>query len=297
MPPTLAAARNTTCGVLLINQSNTAAWSRRSSSRRPTVTGSTFSCASRRTSAEPTMPRWPATRTVLPFNSNGVLAIGDLLPGDLKIASHHFLDQLGEAGFRFPPEFLPSLAGIADQDVDLGRAKIARIDAHDGLAGLFVDARLFDPLAPPLDVAADLGESELDKLAYRARLSRCEHEIVRLIGLQDRVHALDIVPRMAPVALGLEIAEIDRVFQANLDAGHTAGDLARHEGFAADRAFMIEQNTVGGEHAVGLAIVHRDPVAVQLGHAIGRTRVEWRGLRLRNLLRQPVEFRSGSLIE
>src|SRR3974390_2692336 len=134
MPPTLAAARNTTCGVLLLNQSNTAAWSRRSSSRRPTVTSSTFSGASRRTSAEPTMPRWPATKTVLPFNSNGVLAIGDLLPGDLEVASHHFLDQISKAGFRFPAEFLPGLAGIADQDVDLGRAKIDRIDAHDGLA-------------------------------------------------------------------------------------------------------------------------------------------------------------------
>ena len=37
-----------------------------------TVSSSTSSRASRRTSAEPTMPRWPATKTVLPFSSNGM---------------------------------------------------------------------------------------------------------------------------------------------------------------------------------------------------------------------------------
>src|SRR6516225_2510298 len=174
MPPTLAAAMNTTWGVLLANQSNTAAWSRRSSSRRLTVASSTFSCASRRTSAEPTMPRWPATKTVLPLSSNGMLAIGDLLLGDLKIASHHFFHQLRKARFRFPAEFLPGLAGIADQNVYLGGAKIDRIDAHDGLAAFFVDTRLLDPLASPLDAAADFREGELDKLTHRARLSGCE---------------------------------------------------------------------------------------------------------------------------
>ncbi|MEZ0078422.1 hypothetical protein ACVI8K_003384 [Bradyrhizobium barranii subsp. barranii] len=61
MPPTLAAARKITCGRVLANQSNTAAWLQRSTSRRSTVTSRTSSRASRRTSAAPTMPRWPAT--------------------------------------------------------------------------------------------------------------------------------------------------------------------------------------------------------------------------------------------
>jgi hypothetical protein len=74
---------------------------------------------------------------------------------------------------------------------------------------------------------------------------------------------------MAPVALGLEIAEIDRILESGLDAGDAARDLARHESFAADRTLMVEQDAVRGKHAVGLAVVHRDPVAVELGDAIG----------------------------
>src|SRR5271165_1965482 len=236
MPPTLAAARNTACGFFFANQSNTAAWSRRSSSTRPAVRTSTFSCASRRAIAAPTMPRWPATKTVLPFSSNGVLAIGDLPPGLAKIARHHFLHELRKARLRLPAEFGPRLAGVADQEIDLGGAEIDGIDPHHGLAGLPVDAGLLDAFAAPFDAAADLGKSKLHELAHRARLAGRQHKIVGRVRLQDRMHALDIVPRMAPVALGFEVAEIERLLQPRLDAGDAAGDLAGDKGLAADRA-------------------------------------------------------------
>src|SRR5262245_47725913 len=124
MPPTLAAARMTTWGVLQANQSNTADWSRRSSSLRPTVKSSTSSCASRRVSAEPTMPRCPATKTVLPFSSNGFPAMGNLPSSGFEILRHHFLHDLRKACLRLPAELGPGLAGVADQDVDLGGAEI-----------------------------------------------------------------------------------------------------------------------------------------------------------------------------
>src|SRR6201994_1989104 len=139
MPPTLAAARNTTCGALALNHSNTAAWSRRSSSRRVAVTSSTFSRDSLRTSALPTMPRWPATKTVLRFSSNGSLAIGSLVLGILEIARNHVLHQLRKTCLRLPAELLPRLAGISNQQIDLGRAEIGGIDADQGLAGFLVD--------------------------------------------------------------------------------------------------------------------------------------------------------------
>jgi hypothetical protein len=31
---------------------------------------------------------------------------------------------------------------------------------------------------------------------------------------------------------------------------------------------MVEQNAVAGVHAVGLAVVDRDPVGVKLGHSV-----------------------------
>src|SRR3954467_11045594 len=140
MPPTFAAARNTACGRLAANHWLTAAWSRRSTSARGIVSSSTSSCASRRTSAAPTMPRWPATKTVLPFSSNGILAIGNLASCGLQIARDHLPDELRERRLRLPAEFLPRLAGISNQKIDFGRPEILGIDTHDGLAGLAVDA-------------------------------------------------------------------------------------------------------------------------------------------------------------
>src|SRR5207344_3575437 len=124
MPPTLAAARNTACGRFLANQSNTAAWSHKSTSLRPTVRSSTSSRARRRTSAPPTIPLGPATKTVLPFRSNGVLAIGNLVPRDRKVSRDHLFDELGETCLRLPAKLLSRLAGVTDQEVDFGRAEI-----------------------------------------------------------------------------------------------------------------------------------------------------------------------------
>src|SRR4051794_14782977 len=297
MPPTLAAARKITCGRFLANQSNTAAWSRRSSSPRPMVRSSILSRASRRASALPTIPRCPATKTVLPCSSNGVLAIGHLPPRDLEIAGHHLAHELRKAGLRLPAELLANLAGVADQEVDFGRPEIGRIDPHDGLAGLAIDADFFDALAAPFDGAANFRECQFDEFANRAGLSRRQHEIVGGVGLQDHMHALDIVPGMTPVALGFEVAEIECLVEPDLDARHPAGDLARHESLTADRTLVVEQDSVRREDAVGLAIVHRDPVAVELGDAVWRARIEWCGFLLRDLLNQPVQLRGRCLIE
>src|SRR5450631_2918295 len=175
MPPTFAAARNTACGRFSANHLKTAAWSRRSSSLRVAVSSFTFSEASLRVSAAPTMPRCPATKTVLPFSSNGVsngvFAIGNLPPGDRKVAFHHFLDQLRKTRLRRPAQFLPRLAGVADQLIDFGGTEIGRIDADDGLAGGGIDADLIHALAAPLDAAADFGERDRDEFAHRTGLS------------------------------------------------------------------------------------------------------------------------------
>src|SRR5437879_5332993 len=102
---------------------------------------------------------------------------------------------------------------------------------------------------------------------------------------------------MAPIAPGFEVTEIERVLKANLDAGDSARDLARHEGLAADRALMIEQDAIRGIPAVRLAVIDRDPVAVKLRDAIGRARIERRGFLLWNFLNKAVKLGSRSLIE
>src|SRR5579863_1718852 len=124
------------------------------------------------------MPRWPATKTRFPFRSNGVLAIGYLSPCNFKVARDHLLDEVGEARLRLPTELLERLRGVADQEIDLRRAEILRIDANDGLAGFPVDTGFVDALAPPLDRAADFLERQFDEFAHRTRLAGGQHEIV-----------------------------------------------------------------------------------------------------------------------
>jgi hypothetical protein len=57
------------------------------------------------------------------------------------------------------------------------------------------------------------------------------------------------------------------VLQASWMAATRARDLARDEGFAAQRALVIEQDAVRRMNAIGLAVIHRDPIGVELGYA------------------------------
>ncbi len=101
--------------------------------------------------------------------------------------------------------------------IDLGRPEIARIDLDQHAAVARIDAFLLDAGAAPFDLPADMGERLLDEFAHRMLLAGREHKIVGLVLLQHQPHAFDVVARMAPVAPGIEIAEIELVLQAELD--------------------------------------------------------------------------------
>src|SRR5690606_6969697 len=107
----------------------------------------------------------------------------------------------------------------------------------------------------------------------------------------------DEIPRVTPIAPGVEISEMELLLQAHDDGRDTAGHLARDESLAAYRALVIEENAVGGMKAVGLAVVDRDPVGIELRHRIGAARIEWGRLVLRRRLHLAVELRGRGLIE
>src|SRR5215471_21275767 len=157
----------------------------------------------------------------------------------LEVGFDHFLDQLLERGAMPPAELGPRLRGVAEQRIDLGRTEIARIDLDQHLAGRSVDSLLVDALAAPRDRLAGERERALDELAHRMLLTGGQHVVVGLALLEDRPRPLDIVARVAPVAPRIEIAEKEAVLHAVMDGGDRARNLARHEGLAADRAFVI----------------------------------------------------------
>lgn len=66
---------------------------------------------------------------------------------------------------------------------------------------------------------------------------------------------------------------------------------------AAQRALVVEQDARGSVQAEALAVVHRHPVGVELGHRIGAARIEGRRLALHRLLDQPVHLARRGLVE
>lgn len=82
-----------------------------------------------------------------------------------------------------------------------------------------------------------------------------------------------------------------------MNVRNRARDLARDECATTARALVVEENTVAGIHSVRLAIINRDPKAIELRNTVWRTGVERRGLGLWALDDLPVELGSGRLVE
>ena len=102
---------------------------------------------------------------------------------------------------------------------------------------------------------------------------------------------------MAPIAPGGQIAEKQFVLQAKLDGRDSPGDLSGHEGFAARRTFVIEQNAVRRVHAIGFAVIDGDPIGIKLRRGVRRERIKRRRLPLRHFLDKAVKLRRRGLIK
>src|SRR6185503_17133989 len=101
----------------------------------------------------------------------------------------------------------------------------------------------------------------------------------------------------APVALGLEIAEPQFGGHPVLDPCDAVTDFPRDELLAAPFALVVEEYAAGTVHAVAFAIVHRDPVTVDLGHAVRAARIERRLFGLRHFLHLAEHLAARRLIE
>ena len=211
---------------------------------------------------------------------------------------HQFLEG---SGVGVPAEFGAGLRGIAPEVDDVGGAVEVGGDFDEGLADKVVGAADADALlvlgfALPLEFDADIVEGELGKLADAVLHARGNDVVLGLAGLEDEPHTLDVVLGVAPVAEGVEVAEVEFVLQALGDAGGE-GDLARDEGLATALALVVEEDAVAAEHAVGVAVLLDDPEAVLLGDGVGAEGVEGGVLVLGHFLDLAVELGGGGLVD
>ena len=169
-----------------------------------------------------------------------------------QVGVNHHLDQRFERHRRLPAQFGAGAGRIGDQQVDFGRPIELRVDDH--------------VLAP---VEADVRERHFHQLLHRVGLAGADDVVLRRVLLQHAPHRVDVVAGESPVALGIEVAHAQLGRQTELDACHGVRDLASHELDAASRRLVIEQDAAHRIQPVRLAIVHGDPVTVQLGDAVG----------------------------
>ena len=124
-------------------------------------------------------------------------------------------------------------------------------------------------------------EGHLHEVAHCVGGAGGEDEVLRGVVLEHAPHALHVLRRVSPVADGVEVAHVQRGLQAGVDAGDGARHLAGHEGLAAARGLVVEQDSVHREHVVRLAVVAGGPVGVDLGRAVRAARPEGGVLGLR----------------
>ena len=124
-----------------------------------------------------------------------------------------------------------------------------------------------------------------------------DDKVFGLVLLQHHPLHAHIVFGVAPVAQGVDVAHIQALFQPLADVGQASGDLSGYKGLATAWAFVVEQDAVAGIHAIGFAVVDRDPVGIELGHRIGAARVKGGGFFLGGFLHQAIQLAGTGLVK
>ena len=236
-----------------------------------------------------------------PSSHSMVLGLGMPSTADhLEVLLDHLADQFLEGGAELPSDLLLGLGGIAEEKFDLSGAEVLGIDFNqDAILIVGINTNLVDGagLALPLDGSANNGECTLDELANGVGLSGGQDVVIGLLLLEHAPHTLNVVAGMAPITLGVDVAEVEALVNSLVDAGDGGGNLAGDEGTATAGTLVVKEDAVGNVHAVGLTVVDKDPEGVLLGNGVGRAGVEGGGLGLRDLLNLSVKLGGGGLVE
>ena len=83
-------------------------------------------------------------------------------------------------------------------------------------------AVLVHAVALPAHVEAELRGDRVDELAHAVLHAGGDDVVLRPLLLQHQPLHLDVVARVAPVAQRVQVAEVDTLLQAELDAGQAA---------------------------------------------------------------------------
>jgi len=93
------------------------------------------------------------------------------------------------------------------------------------------------------------------------------------------------------------VTQLKLLLEPELDLGGSIGDLAGHKLESTARRFVVEEDAAAGEHPVALPVVDGDVVPVDLGDAVGGSRVEGGELGLGRLAHLSEHLAARGLVE
>ena len=105
-----------------------------------------------------------------------------------------------------------------------------------------------------------MGERLCDEFADRMAFAGRQHIVVGLVLLKDQPHPFDVVTRMSPVSLGIEIAEEQPACSPYLSAA-TARVILRVTKVSPRIGLSWLNNAIRGMYAVSFSVIYCDPIA------------------------------------
>jgi hypothetical protein len=116
-------------------------------------------------------------------------------------------------------------------------------------------------------------EGDFEEFADGMGFASGDDVIIRGVLLEHQPHGLDIIFGIAPVAFGVEVAEVEFVLLFGDNAGNGTGDFAGDEGFASAGGFVVEEDAVATEDVVRFAVVDGLPVGEEFATGIVYSRL------------------------
>ena len=222
---------------------------------RGAVSTSQCSLARRRTIAEPTIPRCPATKTRFPFSENRQQLRSCALRIGAPASTTRSASTISGTSSRIisgsQPSFsLPWMHRRSADRLRSGGNIAHRPHQQWRLSAITVLARF---VAFPAQYVSTTAKAHSTK-SRTGGFAGAEDDSRRVHPAARSATCLDIVARVTPIALGRDGAEIEPVLPLQLDRSDRAGYL-RVTKVRLERAFMVKKDAVAGEHPVGFAIV------------------------------------------
>lgn len=96
---------------------------------------------------------------------------------------------------------------------------------------------------------------------------------------------------MSPITLRVKITQVQAGLLLQGYVRSSSRDLSSDKSPSSPGTLVVKENTIAGIQSIRFSVVDHDPIGVQLGTSVGRTRVERRSFALRRFHDLSVQLR------